>query len=88
MTATAVTILHRPVGPGEFNGWAAALRADGQAAAGFVESVVSIHDDDRLDLAVAVTFLTETALNAWLDGESRAALLADGASRGIHRASS
>jgi antibiotic biosynthesis monooxygenase (ABM) superfamily enzyme len=88
MTATAVTILHRPVDPGEFHGWAAALRADGEAAEGFVESIVSIHDDERLDLAVAVTFRTELALNAWLDGESRAAVLADGASRRIHRASS
>lgn len=88
MTATAVSIIHRPVDSGEFDRWAAALRADGQAAEGFVESVVSIHHDDRLDLAVAVTFRTETALNAWLDSESRAALLADGASRGIHRASS
>ncbi len=88
MTATAVTIFHRPVGTEEFEEWVAALRADGQAAAGFVESIVSVHEDDRLDLAVAVTFHAEATLNAWLDGESRARVLADGASRGIHRASS
>ena len=88
MTATAVTIFHRPVGTEEFEGWAATLRADGEAAAGFVESMVSIHEDAHLDLAVAVTFRAETALHAWLDGESRAQVLADGASRGIHRASS
>jgi uncharacterized protein len=88
MSATAVTIIHRPVDPDAFDAFQAALRTDGRTAADFVESVVSIHDDDRLDLAIAVTFRTETALNAWLDGESRAAVLADGASRGIHRASS
>jgi uncharacterized protein len=88
MTATAATILHQPVDAGEFGRWAAELRADGQAAAGFVDSVGSYHDDERLDLAIGVTFRTESELNAWLDGESRARLLAEGASRGIHRASS
>ena len=88
MSATAVTIIHRPVDPAAFDAFQAALRNSGKTAADFVESVVSIHDDSRLDLAIAATFRTETALNAWLDGESRVAVLADGASRGIRRASS
>lgn len=87
MSATAVTIIHRPVTPADFAAWVAALRADATAASGFVEFLTSIHADDRLDLAVAVSFQTEATLNSWLDCESRAGVLGDGASRGFLRAS-
>lgn len=84
MTATAVTILHRPVNPDGFEQWLEGLRA--RTVDGVVESAVSAHADQRLDCAVAVTFATEKELDAWLDGADRDAVLRDGAVRGFHRA--
>jgi antibiotic biosynthesis monooxygenase (ABM) superfamily enzyme len=87
-SATAVTIIHRPLDQNGFDEWVAALRNDSRRATGFVESVLSVHTDDRLDLALAVTFSDEDLLNDWLDGPSREAVLGDGAQRGFYRASS
>lgn len=84
VTATAITVLHRPVNPEGFEQWLEALR--GSAADGVVESAVSAHADERLDCAVAVTFGTESQLDTWLDGADRASVLRDGARRGFHRA--
>jgi uncharacterized protein len=88
MTATAITILHRPVEREGFDDWVAALREAARKAAGFVESVVSIHADERLDYALAATFRNERQLNDWLDGPARAAVIDAGALRSFHRASS
>lgn len=84
MTATAITILHRPDDPDDFGQWIDRLRAS--TADGFVESSVSVYDDDRLDCAVAVTFRTEQQLDEWLDGAERGEVLRDGAARGFRRA--
>lgn len=86
MTATAITILHRPGDPVGFDQWLAALRRTAVAADGFVEAVISLHTDERLDCALAVTFRTEGLLDAWLDGSVRAEVLRDGAGRGFRRA--
>jgi uncharacterized protein len=88
MTATAITVLHRPVHPKGFDEWVLALRSVARTAPGFVESLVSVHADERLDYALAATFRTERELNDWLDGPARAAVLGDGATRGFQRASS
>jgi antibiotic biosynthesis monooxygenase (ABM) superfamily enzyme len=88
MTATAVTVLHRPVDPEGFDEWVSRLRADGRSAPGFVESVLSVCDDERLELALAVTFTDAGLLDDWLDGEPRSSVLTAGAQRGFHRASS
>lgn len=84
MTATAITILHRPDDPEGFGQWIDRLRAS--TADGFVESSVSVYDDVRLDCAVAVTFRTEQQLDAWLDGAERGEVLRDGAATGFLRA--
>jgi|GEM_PF-6254725 len=94
MSATAITILHRPVlgersdGRDGFDAWVLALRSVARTAPGFLESLVSVHGDERLDYAIAATFRTERALNEWLDGEPRAQVVRDGARRGFLRASS
>ena len=87
MTATAVIVLHRPVDPDGFDDWISQLRADGHSAPGFVESVLSVRSDERLELALAVTFADAALLDGWLDGESRSDVLASGAARGFQRAS-
>lgn len=86
MTATAVTVLHRPVDRHGFDEWIARLGDDGRSARGFVETVLSVGTDDRLDIALAVTFADAALLDDWLDGASRAAVLSAGAARGFHRA--
>lgn len=88
MTAIAVTVLHRPVEANALDGWLAAVRAGCDRVDGFVGCVVSVHADERLELAVAVSFAREEQLSAWLDGPAWAALLTDGAAAGIRRASS
>ena len=98
MTATAITILHRPVRGARSDGrevaregfdeWVLALRSVASTAPGFVESLVSVHGDERLDYAIAATFRTERQLNDWLDGQPRAEVVREGATRGFHRASS
>lgn len=70
------------------DGWLAAVRADCDRVDGFLECVVSAHADERLELAVAVSFTGEEQLSAWLDGPAWAALLAHGTAVGIRRASS
>jgi antibiotic biosynthesis monooxygenase (ABM) superfamily enzyme len=87
MSASAVTILHRPVDRTGFDEWVATLGAAAREAPGFVESVTSVHDDERLDFAVVATFRNEQGLNDWLDGTARAEVLRDGARHGFHRAS-
>jgi hypothetical protein len=86
VTANAVTVLHRPVDADGFDEWVAQLRADAGRAPGFVESVLSVRTEDRLDLGLAVTFTDPAQLDDWLDGESRSDLLAAGSTRGFHRA--
>ena len=88
MTATAVTVLHRPAARAGFDQWVRALCAAAGTAPGFVEALVSVHDDERLDYAIATTFRIERELNDWLDGRPRADVIDDGAAHGFHRASS
>lgn len=88
MSAIVVTFFHRPPDQAEFDVWADELAAAARTAPGFVDSVVSVHADPRLELAVSATFGTEAQLHAWLDGAARAAVLRDGRARGLHRASS
>jgi antibiotic biosynthesis monooxygenase (ABM) superfamily enzyme len=95
MTATAITIVHRPIrsdgrdpNPEGFDEWVLELRSVARTAPGFEESQVSVHADERLDYALAATFRTERQLNDWLDGRARAAVMAEGATLGFHRASS
>ena len=66
MTAIAVTVLHRPVEAHALDGWLAAVRAGCDRVGGFVGCVVSVHADERLELAVAVSFAREEQLSAWL----------------------
>jgi antibiotic biosynthesis monooxygenase (ABM) superfamily enzyme len=49
--------------------------------------LVSVHADERLDYALAATFRTERQLNDWLDGQAKAAVMAEGATLGFHRSS-
>lgn len=84
MTATAITILHRPDEQDGFEAWVDRLRA--RTADGFLESTVSVYDDPRLDCAVAVTFRTEDQLDGWLDGADRAEVLGEGARNGFRTA--
>jgi antibiotic biosynthesis monooxygenase (ABM) superfamily enzyme len=84
MTATGITVLHRPATPDGFEDWLDGLRAHG--VDGVVESVISAYADERLDCAVSVTFSTQAHLDTWLDGPRRAGVLRDGARRGFHRA--
>lgn len=86
VSATAVTVLVRPVDPAGLDAWLADLAASARSADGFVESTTSVHPDERLDLAIAVTFRDESLLNGWLDGPARAGVLRAGAERGYHRA--
>jgi antibiotic biosynthesis monooxygenase (ABM) superfamily enzyme len=88
VTAIAVTVLHRPVQAPALDGWLAAVRAGCDRVDGFVGCVVSVHPDERLELALAVEFADEAQLCAWLDGPEWAALLVSGAAAGIRRASS
>jgi hypothetical protein len=63
MTATAITVLHRPVrgersdgsdpDPKGFEEWVLALGSVARTAPGFEESLVSVHADERLDYALA-----------------------------------
>lgn len=86
MSATAVTVLVRPVDPTGLESWLADLASSARSADGFVESTTSVYADQRLDLAIAVTFRDESLLNGWLDGSARAAVLGAGSARGFHRA--
>lgn len=88
MSATAVTILHRPADPAGFGEWVAALRSVAREARGFVDSIESVHADHRLDFALATTFRTEQELNGWLDGTAWSAVLRVGAGRGFYCATS
>lgn len=88
MVAIAVTILHRPDHGSALDGWLATVRAGCDAIDGFVDCVVSLDTDERLQLAVAVSFVDEDRLGEWLDGPSWASLVDAGAAGGIRRASS
>lgn len=87
MSAIAVTIFHRPANRAAFDAWADGLLAAARTAPGFVDAVVSVHADPRLEPAVAATFATEGQLHAWLDGQAHAAVLRDGRAHGVHQAS-
>ncbi|MDG4663283.1 antibiotic biosynthesis monooxygenase [Mycobacterium sp. 236(2023)] len=84
---TAVAVFHRPPDGTQFDAWADELLASARAAPGHVSGRVAIHDDLRLDWAVAVTFSDEDTLHAWLDSAERAQILAGGEGRGIWRSS-
>lgn len=87
MSAIVVTIFHRPTEGTAFDEWAPGLLAAAGAAPGFVDAVVSVHTDPRLEPAVSATFTTEGRLHAWLDSDAHAAVLSDGRARGVHQAS-
>lgn len=82
-SATAITVFHPVTDIQGFDEWFPGLLASAQAAEGFVSSRVSVHNDPRLDLAVAVTFGTQDLLDDWLDSPGRKLVLADGESRGF-----
>ncbi|SCX22450.1 antibiotic biosynthesis monooxygenase [Mycolicibacterium fluoranthenivorans] len=88
MSAIAVTIFHRPVDRPAFDTWAGELLAAARTAPGFIDAVVSVYDDPRLEPAISATFAGESQLHAWLDGAQRAELLRAGRSCGVHQASS
>ena len=53
MSAIAVTIFHRPVDRPAFDTWAGELLAAARTAPGFIDAVVSVYDDPRLEPAIS-----------------------------------
>ncbi len=84
---SAVTVFHRCGVDADFVEWAHELLDVARSAPGHLSGRISVHDDPRLDWAVAVAFSDETLLQSWLDSPQRDAILADGQGRGFWRSS-
>ncbi len=84
--ATAVTVFHPLSEPDLFDRWLSQLLDSARRASGYLGGTGSAYDVPGLDRAMSVTFDTETALHAWLDGTERAELLRDGQIHGHWRA--
>lgn len=78
-----VTIFHPTSDSAGFTTWAGDLRATAGEATDFRVSVLG---EAGLDWGIAVSFATERALHAWLDGDARRSVLNVGEARGILRA--
>ncbi len=85
MSAIVVTIFHRCAEPATFGAWAQELLAAARTAPGFVDAVVSVHTDARLEPAISATFATEAQLHSWLDSDAHAVVLRVGRARGVHQ---
>ena len=81
--ATVVTIFHPTNDSAGFTKWAGDLHATAGEATDFRVSVLG---ESSLDWGIAVSFGTERALHAWLDGDARRSVLELGETRGILRA--
>jgi antibiotic biosynthesis monooxygenase (ABM) superfamily enzyme len=74
--------------PEVFGAWTADVRSAAEAIPGFVAFAASNLRDVPLDWAVAVSFASQTQLDAWLDGSHWKDLVNQGAERGLLRLSS
>lgn len=80
-SATAITVFHRSDAD-QLERWLARLLDAARCAPGFV-SERSALAGPGLEPAVAVVFVDEGSLNAWLDGDRRRGILADAGGAGI-----
>lgn len=87
MTATAVTVFHRPANLADFRAWLTELIEIAAIAPGFVRAARAVSDEPRLAPGVGLTFATEAQAHAFLDSEARAAAIAEGQVRGFQRSS-